>query len=148
MARALASGRSIARPRPAAASLSAEIRSMLFCLATTMLGLSVEPRCGVFPPPLWGRVRVGGELHDLAFVIPPSQALPHKEAESRPSMPQEICLARASLDNCRLMRSVGRRGSHRLRIRRRLSEEALITSPFHDPVAGGAMTVADKLCLE
>ena len=48
----------------------------------------------------------------------------------------------------RLMRSMGRRGSHRLRIRRRFLEKALITFPFHDPAANRAMTVADKLRVE
>ena len=47
----------------------------------------------------------------------------------------------------RLMRSTGRRGSHRLRIRR-LSEKALIAIPFHDPSPDRAMTVADKLGIE
>ena len=46
------------------------------------------------------------------------------------------------------MRSIGRCGSHRLRIRRRFSEKALITFPFHDPAANRAMTVADKLRVE
>src|SRR4029453_512443 len=48
----------------------------------------------------------------------------------------------------RLMRSMGRRGSHRLRIRRRFTEKALITFPFHDPPPNRAMTVADKLRVE
>ena len=46
------------------------------------------------------------------------------------------------------MRSVGRRGSHRLRIRRRFAEKALITLPFHDPSADRAMTVANELGVE
>jgi len=48
----------------------------------------------------------------------------------------------------RLMRSMGRRGSHRLRIRRRFAEEALITFPFHDPAADRAMTVTNELRVE
>src|SRR5215469_14485425 len=67
-----------------------------------------------------------------------------------PSLRDPITASRKSVFSfcCRLMRSVGRRGSHRLRIRRRFSEEALITFPFHDPVAGRAMTIADKLRLQ
>src|SRR6267142_5443490 len=56
-----------------------------------------------------------------------------------------------SLENAlylRWMRSMGRRGSHRLRIRRRFSEKALITFPFHDPPADRAMTVTNELRVE
>ena len=56
-----------------------------------------------------------------------------------------------SLENAlsnRLMRSMGRRGSHRLRIRRRFTEQALITLPFHDPAADRAMTIANELGIE
>ena len=48
----------------------------------------------------------------------------------------------------RLMRSMGRRGSHRLRIRRRFAEKALITFPFHDPSPDRAMTVTNQLRVE
>ena len=107
------SGSSFTPPAmPAAASSSAEIRSMLFCLATTMPGSS----------------------DGLAFDAPFSR--------------DPITASRETILDWRLMRSVGRRGSHRLRIRRRFSEKALITFPFHDPAAGGAMTVADKLRLK
>src|SRR6185437_386338 len=47
----------------------------------------------------------------------------------------------------RLMRSMGRRGSQRLRIRR-FAEKALITFPFHDPTPGRAVTVAGELGIE
>ena len=52
-------------------------------------------------------------------------------------------------NNSRRIRSVGSRGSHRLRMRLRtmerdVTEEALITLPLHDPLAGLAMTVTDK----
>ena len=57
-------------------------------------------------------------------------------------------LSRSSKQTPRRMRSVGRRGSHRLRIRRRFAEKALITFPFHDPPPDRAMTVADKLRVE
>ena len=50
--------------------------------------------------------------------------------------------------SCRLMRSMGRRGSHRLRIRRRFAEKALITFPFHDPAPDRAMTVTNQLRVE
>ena len=43
---------------------------------------------------------------------------------------------------------MGRRGSHRLRIRRRFSEKALITFPFHDPPPDRAMTVANEVRVE
>ena len=43
------------------------------------------------------------------------------------------------------MRSMGRRGSHRLRIRRRFAEKALITFPFHDPSPNQAVTIANEL---
>jgi len=66
MARALASGRPTVRPYRAAASSSEWIFSALFSLMTTMLGLSL-----LFPPPLWGRVREGGEPQTPEFVIPP-----------------------------------------------------------------------------
>ena len=46
------------------------------------------------------------------------------------------------------MRSMGSRGSHRLRIRRRFVEKALITFPFHDPPTNRAMTVAHKFRVE
>ena len=46
------------------------------------------------------------------------------------------------------MRSMGRRGSHRLRIRRGFAEKALITFPFHDPSPDRAMTVANQLRVE
>src|SRR3982751_3667629 len=56
-----------------------------------------------------------------------------------------------SLENamdCRRMRSMGRCGSHRLRIRRRFAELALITFPFHDPPPDRAMTVTNELRIE
>src|SRR5581483_10787576 len=55
--------------------------------------------------------------------------------------------ATLSRKSCRLMRSMGRRGSHRLRIRR-FAEKALITFPFHNPSPGRAVTVADELGVE
>ena len=101
IARALASGRPIERPRCAAASSSAKICSALFCLATTMLGSSSLSTSAALPCTSW-----------------------------------------------RLMRSMGRRGSHRLRMRRRFREKALITFPFHDPPPDRAMTIADELRVE
>ena len=109
MARALASGRPISRPRWAAASSSAEICSALFCLATTMLGASNS----------------SGRL-DASFQ-------------------RGAITASTAFASWRWMRSVGRRGSHRLRIRRRFAEKALITFPFHDPSPNRAMTVANEL---
>jgi flagellar basal body P-ring formation protein FlgA len=37
----------------------------------------------LFPPPLWGRVREGGEPQAPACAVPPSPPLPHKGGESR-----------------------------------------------------------------
>src|SRR3954469_10717651 len=51
-------------------------------------------------------------------------------------------------ESLRLMRSMGRRGSQRLRIRRRFAEEALIAIPFHDPAADRAMTMTNQLRVE
>ena len=65
-------------------------------------------------------------------------------------MSQEFFSAGTALEphNCRRMRSIGRRGSHRLRIRRGFAEKALITFPFHDPLPDRAMTIANQLRVE
>jgi hypothetical protein len=46
-------------------------------------GLATRSTLSLFPPPLWGRVREGGEPQAQEFVIPPSPTLPHKGGESR-----------------------------------------------------------------
>src|ERR1700754_1782689 len=107
-----------------------------------------------FPPPLRGRVRERGKARAPASVVPLSPTLPRKGGES----PANVLTSHGSFTSstretslaarCRLMRSMGRRGSHRLRIRRRFSEKALITFPFHDPPPDRAMTVANEVCVE
>ena len=51
-------------------------------------------------------------------------------------------------ESWRFNRSVGRRGSHKLRMRRAFTEEALITFPLHDPSPKLAVSVADELRIQ
>ena len=82
----------------------------------------------------------------------PTPALPRKRERERTVRVVRDLLsfasARALCASLRLMRSMGRRGSHRLRIRRRFDEKALITFPFHDPPPDRAMTVTNELRVE
>jgi len=50
--------------------------------------LPIRPRCvaaPLFPPPLWGRVREGGEPRAPPLELPPSPTLPHKGERARGS---------------------------------------------------------------
>src|SRR6185437_12370910 len=122
-----------------------------------MLGSSLLRVSEQSPPPLRGRVREGGGNDGSACGLPPSPPLPRKGGESRPAALQTtsfkgalVFSTGAALEpyNCRRMRSIGRRGSHRLRIRRGFAEKALITIPLHDPLPDRAVTVANQLRVE
>src|SRR6185437_2846562 len=99
-----------------------------------MLGSSLLRVSEQSPPPLRGRVREGGGNDGSACGLPPSPPLPRKGGESRPAVsrafsftsPRATPESIARCHNCLLMRSIGRRGSHRLRIRRGFAEKALI----------------------
>ena len=87
-------------------------------------------------------------LFCLATTMLGSQGLFDAFASRQSAVENALAGAALPRKSWRLMRSVGRRGSHRLRIRRRFLEKALITFPFHDPPPDRAMTIADKLRVE